>query len=187
MNNWDDRPTALYLLFDADDRLLYVGITFDPSQRFVTHKRTMPWWGQVARRDVRWFDTRSEAEAEEIATIQRADPPYNVEHSPTAAAKSAHRWTGHLRPVPMAPVDSAEEIRAAVAKAEAIDRLRAKAEVVRRHDEERRELAEAIVAARAAGMKPSEIQREIPYDRVHMSRILKAAGLTQPRGQRGAS
>lgn len=186
MNDWDNRPTALYHLFDADDRMLYVGITFDPSQRFASHKRDMPWWPLVARRDIRWFDTRREAETEEIATIEKADPPYNTEHSPSAAERTARRWTGHLKPLRRVPVSAEEAAIVAAAKTVAMERLRAKADVVRRHEAERKELAAAIIAARQADLKPSEIQHEIPYDRAHMCRILKAAGLTQPRGSRSA-
>lgn len=190
MNNWDDRPTAVYYLFDSDDRLLYVGITFDPSQRFASHSREMPWWPEVVRRDVRWYGTRPEAEAVEIATIERADPPYNTEHSPTAAAKRAQRWTKHLKPVPsvpQAPISAEDAARLAAEKVAAMDRLRAKAEVVGRHDAERRELVAAIVAARQADLKPFEIQAEVSYDRNHVGKILKAAGLTQPKGHRSES
>ncbi|MEU3452103.1 hypothetical protein ABZ671_00470 [Micromonospora sp. NPDC006766] len=70
------------------------------------------------------------------------------------------------------------------AKKAAMDRLRRAAARVRRHEAERIELAEAIVDARRLDWRPSEIQDEVPYDRNHVGRILKAAGLTSPRGQR---
>lgn len=72
--------------------------------------------------------------------------------------------------------DAAQEI--------AMARLRRAAARVRKHEEERKELAAAIVAARRVDLKPHQIQDEVPYDRNHVGRILKAAGLTNPKGQR---
>lgn len=71
------------------------------------------------------------------------------------------------------------------AKEAARTRLRQAADRVRRHEEERKELATAIVEARRLGWRPSEIQDDVPYDRNHVGRILKEAGLTNPRGKSG--
>lgn len=70
------------------------------------------------------------------------------------------------------------------AKQAAMARLRRAAARVRKHEAERLELAEAIVEARRLDWRPSEIQPEVPYDRNHVGRILKDAGLTQPKGKR---
>jgi hypothetical protein len=67
------------------------------------------------------------------------------------------------------------------AAAAAIDRLRKASARVRKHEQERKDLAEAIVVARRAGIRPSEIDEIAPYDRNHIGRILKGAGLTEPR------
>lgn len=67
------------------------------------------------------------------------------------------------------------------AAAAALDRLRKASARVRRHEQERKDLAEAIVEARRAGIRPSEIDEIAPYDRNHIGRILKVAGLTEPR------
>ena len=67
------------------------------------------------------------------------------------------------------------------AAAAAIDRLRKASARVRKHEQERKELAEAIVNARRAGARPREIDEIAPYDRNHIGRILKEAGLTVPR------
>lgn len=37
-----------YRLFDATGRLLYIGRTTCPGQRFSHHKRATPWWPEVA-------------------------------------------------------------------------------------------------------------------------------------------
>jgi hypothetical protein len=67
------------------------------------------------------------------------------------------------------------------AAAAALDRLRKASARVRKHEQERKDLAEAIVEARRSGIRPSEIDEIAPYDRNHVGRILKEAGLTQPR------
>jgi hypothetical protein len=52
----------------------------------------------------------------------------------------------------------------------------------RDEQERRRErLAAAIVKALTVGVRPSVIEREAPYDRQHIDRIRKAAGLPAKR------
>lgn len=63
------------------------------------------------------------------------------------------------------------------AKADTMTRLRAAAARVREHEAERTTLADAIVAALRAGWRPSEVDAEVPYDRNHVRRIAKAAGV----------
>jgi hypothetical protein len=70
----------------------------------------------------------------------------------------------------------------------ALDRLRKASARVRKHEAERKELAEAIVVARLAGIRPRDIEEIAPYDRNHIGRIVKAAGvppLKGPKAQRG--
>ncbi|MFB7359576.1 GIY-YIG nuclease family protein [Streptomyces gardneri] len=78
-------PTALYRFFDADGRLLYVGITKDLQTRFATHARTKhgSWWPLVARRTVEWFSDRPTASRAEICAIKSEDPAYNQSHTPS--------------------------------------------------------------------------------------------------------
>lgn len=67
-------------------------------------------------------------------------------------------------------------------KAEAMTRLRKASAAVREHEDERSELAAAIVAALLAGWRPVEVDAEVPYDRNHIRRIAKAAGVPALRG-----
>ncbi|NXY94470.1 GIY-YIG nuclease family protein [Streptomyces sp. BR123] len=67
----DDGRTALYRLFDEEGRLLYVGVTSNPSKRWSFHKRKKAWWPLVRIREIEWYLSRTEAltmEAQEIAT-----------------------------------------------------------------------------------------------------------------------
>lgn len=78
-------------------------------------------------------------------------------------------------------------------KAKAMSRLEAAAARVANHEAEREELAKAIVEALLAGARPSEVDAKVPYDRNHIRRIAKAAGVPPlrestvlPRGHREA-
>ena len=84
--------TALYRLYDSDDQLLYIGITTYPPKRFVEHERDKPWWPQVARRDVEWIESRTQAETAERCAIAAEGPKYNRIHNighPIAAEMSS--------------------------------------------------------------------------------------------------
>lgn len=75
-------PTALYRLYDADSNLLYVGITTQPTHRFVQHRKKQTWWPEVARTEIRWlpsFDAAAEVEREAIQTEQ---PRHNTRFHP---------------------------------------------------------------------------------------------------------
>jgi excinuclease UvrABC nuclease subunit len=72
------RPTAVYRFFNADDQLLYVGITFNLGARFNAHERSSAWWSHQRSVKVVWRDTRNEALAEESAAIQAEKPIHNV-------------------------------------------------------------------------------------------------------------
>ncbi|MDX2527998.1 GIY-YIG nuclease family protein [Streptomyces europaeiscabiei] len=80
------RRTALYRLFDAQGRLLYVGIAFNPRARWRGHCSTKSWWQHVDRREVEWHDSRSEALTAEAAAIVEERPLYNIAGSEEAWA-----------------------------------------------------------------------------------------------------
>jgi hypothetical protein len=76
------------------------------------------------------------------------------------------------------------------ARERALTRLRAASARVKQHDQERDDLAAAIVDALKAGVRPRDIAEIAPYDRNHIRRIAKAAGVpplreptVQPRSE----
>jgi hypothetical protein len=77
----DEGRTALYRLYDADERLLYVGITADPEYRWTQHAKDKEWWPSVARKSVEWFEARGRAASAEISTIRQELPQYNRQHA----------------------------------------------------------------------------------------------------------
>lgn len=71
------RQTAVYRLYDAAEKLLYVGITYDTKIRFADHKANKDWWSDVVVREVRWLADRDAAWAEEQRVIDEEYPRYN--------------------------------------------------------------------------------------------------------------
>lgn len=75
------RPTWLYRYFDADDRLLYVGVAFDVLKRAQGHRRHAAWWPLATTYTEERYPTRTEAEAAEVEAIRTEAPLYNVVHN----------------------------------------------------------------------------------------------------------
>lgn len=75
-----DRRTALYRLFDLADQLLYVGIAYNPADRWLAHESNA-WWPDVARDSIEWHPSRELAAAAEVAAIQTELPLHNRAHT----------------------------------------------------------------------------------------------------------
>lgn len=86
--------TALYRYFNADDELLYIGISIDPDGRLKAHRAShAPWVGKAARRTIEWHDSRALAlKAEEIA-VKSERPIYNEKHNYNDAAFNPASWS----------------------------------------------------------------------------------------------
>ena len=90
-----NEPTALYRLYGADDALLYVGISLDPTRRWKKHKSARDkshWTGLVTRETVEWFDTWAEAEAAEEQAVKTERPIHNGTHNHPVAPFDANSW-----------------------------------------------------------------------------------------------
>jgi predicted GIY-YIG superfamily endonuclease len=72
----DPGRTALYRYIDSGGRLLYVGITGKPKERWQAHSRR-PWATGATERTVEWFDRRTAALHAEKVAIQTEKPVYN--------------------------------------------------------------------------------------------------------------
>lgn len=153
------RRTALYRLFDSEGRLLYVGITFNPRNRWAGHSATKSWWKQVVRREVEWHETRRAAESAEATAILAERPLYNVagaEEPPLPTAPKVRR----VRPAVLDETD--RELVAAAA-----ERRKSKAVL----DEADAELRALLVEGRAMGIGPSQLARWSGFTREWVSKI----------------
>lgn len=72
-----NRRTCVYRFFDENDRLLYVGLSMNFDGRLAKHRRK-PWWPQVARTEIEWFDGRESAKTAEKIAIHHENPVYNI-------------------------------------------------------------------------------------------------------------
>lgn len=79
--------TWLYRWFDADDLLLYIGISDDLSARTGTHARESSWMDFADRSTKERFEDRSEALASETAAIESEQPLFNYRDNTGLAAR----------------------------------------------------------------------------------------------------
>lgn len=72
-----DRPTTLYRYYDAQHRLLYVGITCRGPKRAAEHAKSQPWWPRQVWMRSEHYDTWAEAEEAERVAIAAEEPECN--------------------------------------------------------------------------------------------------------------
>ncbi|MBI2698647.1 MAG: GIY-YIG nuclease family protein [Mycobacterium sp.] len=72
---------ALYRIFDADDALLYVGITNNPYGRAMDHVRLRPWARRISYITFEHYDDRNELNAAEREAIAAEGPEFNVTYT----------------------------------------------------------------------------------------------------------
>lgn len=80
---------ALYRLFNAENVLLYVGITDNLRIRMSRHAAEQDWWPEVTRRTVALYDDRESADRAETLAIAAEKPLHNKAkvYAPKAAVE----------------------------------------------------------------------------------------------------
>lgn len=71
---------VIYRMFDTDGALLYVGISSQIPERIAQHRRTSPWFADVARIVVKLLPNRRAALDAELTAIRTEAPTCNVRH-----------------------------------------------------------------------------------------------------------
>lgn len=66
-------------------RVVYIGCTYYPEKRLLTHRRTRSQGDAIKLGKVIWFDDRETAEMAERVAIRRRKPVWNIDHTPTAS------------------------------------------------------------------------------------------------------
>lgn len=150
----ETQRTVLYRFFGADDRLLYVGITDKPGQRWEAHMRSKPWWPKVMRQTAEWYPSRGAAVDAEIKAIRDEGPLYNKRYAESAgldALMLKDAWTcaacGWGTHEPVEQIDHLEgEARRHSAKAPAV------AEDLRREVENARKALHRLASSSAQAL-----------------------------------
>lgn len=88
--------TAVYRLYCASGRLLYIGMSRSPMRRFAAHVSERSWWAEVDMATLEWQDSREEARTAEVAAIHAEHPRYNIAETPLHRRVSG--MGGHLTP-----------------------------------------------------------------------------------------
>jgi hypothetical protein len=70
-----------YRHFDANDRLLYVGESYNAPARLSQHKRDASWYRDIVRVTIETYATKAEAKAAQTAAIRAEDPVYNMKEN----------------------------------------------------------------------------------------------------------
>lgn len=125
--------TALYRLYDADDRLLYTGISGKPKVRLRQHAGSKSWWPDVTRHEIEWHADRALAAEAEVETIIAERPLHNVgraldkhgrylavAHSLRSAIRGGDLLPGHQLPSENTLADRFDTTRATVRKGVAL-------------------------------------------------------------------
>jgi hypothetical protein len=98
----------LYRHWDADGRLLYVGIAQRPTARKRQHEVSSPWMAFQVEMTVEPFGSRTDAEAAEAEAIRTEQPLFNVagNESPGARRRLVEYLVKHGRTDLLAPAVS---------------------------------------------------------------------------------
>ena len=70
--------TSLYRHWDAEGRLLYVGISISALARQIAHRADAHWWDEVTRITIERFSSVAEAENAERVAIAAENPLHNT-------------------------------------------------------------------------------------------------------------
>lgn len=77
MTHFMHRPTTLYRMYDEQDRMIYVGITCNVTNRMRAHQAEKPWWADVCRIEMERYPNQPAARAVEAKIIQTVAPVHN--------------------------------------------------------------------------------------------------------------
>lgn len=171
LGTYEARCVALYRLFDEEARLLYVGKSVHPRQRWREHAADKPWWGEVRSKTTEWLDSEEEAARAEIAAIQTEGPRYNILGTPRHREVSgAQRATLDSERFPQL-----NDIMTGLAAVEdPVERFKAAAETI--------ELARLTLMPEASKIRQDAVN-ELRDQHMSLAEISKLTGQTRSRVQ----
>ena len=89
----EEKPQHLYRHFDANDNLLYVGVSLSAFTRLSQHKSNSHWFDEIVRVDIQKYPNRQQVLLAEIEAIQKENPRYNLQrHSKVKEETNRINW-----------------------------------------------------------------------------------------------
>lgn len=158
--------TALYRLYGADERLLYIGVAANPQSRWRQHAEEKAWWPNVAIREVEWFPTRGEAENAECAEIGKHRPPENRDLGVKPAT--------HLSPGDNDGGPGVALVALVKEYCRAVGRL---AQVRDETASIRADLELEAVSVMRSGWSPYRLAKYLPWGEAHVRKLARAADI----------
>jgi hypothetical protein len=89
--SWVPVPHAVYRYYDADDVLLYVGISKQLAVRERTHIQNAVWMKYATRSAITRYPSKLEARRAEVSAIKNEHPVFNVAGNNTPEAQERRR------------------------------------------------------------------------------------------------
>lgn len=80
-------PHVLYRFWNADNELLYIGITVHLPTRLTQHRAEKDWWAEVTAITLEHYNTREDVLAAERAAIEAEWPIWNIKHNTSRATE----------------------------------------------------------------------------------------------------
>lgn len=81
LKHLEGSETYVYRLYDLNNNLLYIGITYDIKMRFYHHSKDKYWWPDVSKKYIRKYPNRQEAVRIEKQAIEKYNPLYNEQYN----------------------------------------------------------------------------------------------------------
>lgn len=78
---------VLYRFFDANDHLLYIGITINFGGRMAKHAKLKTWWGEVARIEIERLPDLESLRIAERKAIMAETPRHNIRMNVSAGVR----------------------------------------------------------------------------------------------------
>jgi hypothetical protein len=106
-------PSSVYRIYNADDEVIYVGMSYVPAARIGVHRRTKPWGGEIVRWQAEWHPNRGACQLAEEQLIKELWPRYNVVHTPEHRMRSVLHMPAYVHERAAARIKADHDARAA--------------------------------------------------------------------------
>jgi hypothetical protein len=141
--------SAVYRIFGDEQRLLYIGSSERPRQRWHEHRNRTAWWAEARAYSLTWLPTREAAYEAESLAIAAERPVFNQD------------WQPRQIPAPRPAPDPVEEVRRV---ADALDAVEQIADEEQRVKAKSRIMADQVERNKAWAQERTRLIRRLHHD-----------------------